>query len=270
MATATRDLLMPRPPGGMGAGAALALLVHAGLLVALSFSVRWKASEPAGVEAELWAAVPQIAAPPLVAPEPAPKPAPVERSEPPPPVPKAEPVPDPQIAIERARRERAEEERQKKEIAERERERVERDKAERERAEKARKEQALKEEQAVNAQREANLKRMQGLAGGTGAPGTAGTATQTAGPSAGYAGRIKARIKPNIVFAEAAEGSAQATVEVRLAPDGMITGRTLKKSSGVRAWDEAVLRAIDRTEVLPRDADGRVPPVMEITFRVAE
>jgi colicin import membrane protein len=38
-------------------------------------------------------------------------------------------------------------------------------------------------------------------------------------------------------------------------------------SSGHREWDEAVLRAIDRTGTLPRDADGRVPPVIEITFR---
>ena len=30
--------------------------------------------------------------------------------------------------------------------------------------------------------------------------------------------------------------------------------------------DEAVLRALDKTEVLPRDVDGRVPPVMELTF----
>ena len=31
--------------------------------------------------------------------------------------------------------------------------------------------------------------------------------------------------------------------------------------------DEAVLRAIDKTEVLPRDTDGRVPPSLEISFR---
>jgi colicin import membrane protein len=28
-----------------------------------------------------------------------------------------------------------------------------------------------------------------------------------------------------------------------------------------------VLRAIDRTETLPRDVDGRVPPVMQIEFK---
>ena len=54
---------------------------------------------------------------------------------------------------------------------------------------------------------------------------------------------------------------------LKVAPDGTIIGRRLLKSSGVPAWDEAVLRAIDKTEVLPRDTDGRVPPSLEISFR---
>jgi colicin import membrane protein len=58
-----------------------------------------------------------------------------------------------------------------------------------------------------------------------------------------------------------------AEVEVKLAPDGTIVGRTLTKKSGAKDWDEAVLRAIDRTEVLPRDTDGRVPSSLIITFR---
>jgi len=38
-------------------------------------------------------------------------------------------------------------------------------------------------------------------------------------------------------------------------------------SSGNKAWDEAVLKAIDKTATLPRDEDGRVPSVLEISFR---
>ncbi|MEO5772384.1 MAG: energy transducer TonB, partial [Burkholderiaceae bacterium] len=55
-------------------------------------------------------------------------------------------------------------------------------------------------------------------------------------------------------------------VEVRAAPDGTIIGRRLVKPSGDKAWDDAVLRAIDRTEILPRDTDGRVPASMTIGF----
>jgi colicin import membrane protein len=42
--------------------------------------------------------------------------------------------------------------------------------------------------------------------------------------------------------------------------------RKLVTSSGATAWDETVLRAIDKTEVLPKDIDGRVPPTIIITF----
>ena len=43
--------------------------------------------------------------------------------------------------------------------------------------------------------------------------------------------------------------------------------RRLVTSSGHPDWDEAVLRAVDRTGTLPRDTDGRVPAVITITFR---
>ena len=65
-------------------------------------------------------------------------------------------------------------------------------------------------------------------------------------------------------------GNPSAEVEVRAAPDGTITGKRLVKSSGNKAWDDAVLRAIDKTETLPRDTDGRVPPLLVISFRPKE
>ena len=41
----------------------------------------------------------------------------------------------------------------------------------------------------------------------------------------------------------------------------------LVKSSGNKAWDEAVIKAIIRTETMPRDVDGRVPTLMILEFR---
>ena len=128
----------------------------------------------------------------------------------------------------------------------------------------------------TEALRAETLRRITGEAGaagvptGSGAPGSTGTAAKSAGPSASYAGRIKARIRPNITFADEVSGNPLATVEVKVAPDGTIVGRRLTQSSGVRAWDEAVLRAIDKTEILPRDMDGRVPSSMLIDFRPRE
>jgi colicin import membrane protein len=57
---------------------------------------------------------------------------------------------------------------------------------------------------------------------------------------------------------------------VRVAPDGTVIGRRILTSSGVKAWDDTVLRAIDRTGMLPRDTDGRIPSTMVISFRPQE
>ena len=121
--------------------------------------------------------------------------------------------------------------------------------------------------QQTEAQRDANLKRMAGLAGATGDANAKGTALQSSGPSASYGGRIRARIKPNIVFVDEIVGNPVADVEVRLAPDGTIISRKLIKPSGNKAWDDAVLKAIDKTEVLPRDVDGRIISPLTIGFR---
>ncbi len=115
--------------------------------------------------------------------------------------------------------------------------------------------------------RKDNLQRMAGLAGATGGAASAGTAQRASGPSGGYGSRVSATVKPNIVFIEDTQDNPEALVEVRVAPDGTIVGRKLKKSSGNKAWDDAVLKAIDKTAVLPRDVDGTVPPLLEINFR---
>lgn len=261
--TLTRDALIPRNADGIGRGLGLALLVHVLLVIAIAFGVSWRSSNPAGVEAELWAAVPQIAAPKPAEPEPTPQPKPA------PPPPKPEPVQKPQqdaqIAIEKAKKE--EEKKRKEDEARREEQQRQKDEAERKKKEAEAK---RREQERLDAIRETQMKRILSQAGATGEPSSTGTAQRTAGPSATYAGRIKARILPNITFTDSTDGNPLATVEVRAGPDGTIIGRKLLKSSGVPAWDEAVLRAIDKTEVLPRDTDGRVPPTIEISFRPRE
>jgi colicin import membrane protein len=287
-AALAHDAFAPRRPPGMRSGLALALGVHVLLVLALAWSVQWKTSEPEGVVAELWSALPQFAAPRVAAPEP-PRPPVVAEPKPPlprpePPAPPAPPREDPQIAIERAKVEaakkaeaakreearRAEAQREKELAKEREKERERQRLAEEQAEKKKLAEKARQEEARQAAIREANLKRMMAQAGASDDPAATGTAARTSGPSAGYAGRIKARIKPNIVLTSNVAGNPLATVEVRLAPDGTIVSRRLTKSSGSPAWDETVLRAIDKTEVLPRDVDGRVPPSMSIDVRPQE
>ncbi len=291
------DKLMPQRPAGIGKGTLLAILVHVGLLIALAFGVAWRSQTPAGVSAELWAAVPQVAAPP---PAPTPKPAPTPTPPKPAPPQKAEEPPKPsqaqidaQIAIEKEKAERKQrelreqqqrdQERKERERVEREKaEKLEREKAEREKAERLEREKAdklaaqkqreleakrQKEEEARQAKlREDNLRRMLAQAG-TGSPESTGTAARDAGPSASYAGRIIARVKPHILLTSDVSGNPLAVVEVRCASDGTITGHTLIKSSGNKDWDEAVMRAVERTGKLPQDVDGRVPSPMRLEFR---
>ena len=265
----------PQPPG-MGRGAMFALLVHAGLLVALALGVSWRSSEPAGTSAELWAATPQAAAPatvepPAALPKALPKPE-FKPVEPPPPAPKPE-VRDADIAIDKAKAaEKAQREKEQVEQAQKlrlQRERELTDKLEREKLAKEKRdavERERKEAEQLAKLREDNLRRITGQAGATGAPQATGTAQRDAGPSANYGGRIIARVRPNIVLTESVPPSLRAEVEVRAAADGTITARRLVKSSGNVTWDEAVLRAIDRTDVLPKDDNGRVPSSMVIGF----
>ena len=111
---------------------------------------------------------------------------------------------------------------------------------------------------------------MQGLADATGGANATGKDKTTAGPSgpsSSYGGKVSAKVKPNIVYPDAVSGNPRADVEVRTSPDGTIVGTRLVKSSGNKAWDEAVLRALEKTESLPRDVDGRVPTSLVIEFR---
>ena len=294
------DSLLPRPPGGLAPGAALALLVHAGLIAALTVSVDWRTQAPEVVSAELWASVPQRAAPQPAEPTPAPPPPVEARPVAPPPAPAAPappPVarpPEPDIALERRKIEQAQKRAkaeaeaeadklrlEKVERAERA-ERAERTKAEKARVDKARadnakadKAAAEKEAAAAKAdearlakQREDNLKRIMGQAGN--ATGRNGTAAQEAGPSASYAGAVAARIRRELVFPGDVPETAEAEVLVRAASSGTIVARQLTKSSGYKDWDDAVLRAIDKTGTLPRDTDGRVQTAMTLVFKRKE
>lgn len=285
--TLQHDKLLPQPVGGNAPGAVMALAAHAALLLALTVGVDWRTHAPDVVSAELWASVPQSAAPPPVeapAPTPAPAPAPVPApTPPPPPVARAEPPPPaPDITVEREReRKKAEAERKlaeaealkkkleaDKQKLEDERKKREQQQAQREAAQKAA---AQAEDERLAQQREENLRRMMGQAGTTpGTTGSTGSAAQNASPSAAYAGRVKAAVRPNIVFTGMAEFNAAAEVEVTAAPGGSIISRRLIKSSGYKDWDEAVLRAIDKTRALPRDNDGRVPSTLIIAFRPNE
>ena len=102
-------------------------------------------------------------------------------------------------------------------------------------------------------QRRENLQRMQRRAG--------------QGPSRTYAGQLVRHIKPNLTYTGEIDGNPRTELEIRQAPDGTILSRRIVQSSGNTEWDNAVLRAVDKTGSLPMDTDGYVPPVIVLGFR---
>ena len=294
--------LAPPPAQGLGRSLSLALVVHLLLLIALTWGISWPTDSTPAVEAELWSALPKAAAPPPPPPAPEPTPEPP----PPPPAPKVKPAPptasrDADIAI--AKQKKAEQEqklaqeqlklkklaeqkdkekaleqqrqREREKLAQEQRDKKEqalKDQKEKERKDKERKAQeaksAAQDERKLQAMRDENLRRMAGMAGATGSPNATGDALRASGPSPSYGGRIIARVKPNIVFnPDDVSGNPVAEVEVRTAPDGKIMSRKLIKSSGNKAWDEAVIKALDKTDTLPRDTDGTIPTMMVLGFK---
>lgn len=279
-AALSHDALLPRAPGGLVPGAALSLLVHGGLVAALALGVSWRHQQAEVFSAELWSTVPEVAAPRAPEPVPSPPPPPVATTAP------APPPPGPSAADIALERERAREQAAAaaRELAEAKKAETKKAAADKKAADdkkladakkaseaKAAAEQAA-EEKRLEAQRQENLKRLLAQAGGTGAPSSTGTAARSAAPSNAYAAVLSAHIKHNINMPDYARlpPTLQAVVEVRATASGTVLSRKLVKPSGNPAWDDAVLRAIDRAGALPRDTDGRVPTTIEISFRPSD
>ena len=134
---------------------------------------------------------------------------------------------------------------------------------------------------ADDARHKANVARSLAMAGGADSEGgsaagkgkgggkAGGQDERDAGPSGNYAGRIRAVVRPKIVFTDDVPGNPVAEVEVRTDESGLIISRRITRSSGVKSWDEAVLRALDRTERLPSD-NGRYWNPLQIVFKLRD
>ena len=291
-ATAEHLEFAPPPTRGWVRGLILAVAAHVLLMVALTWGISWKRDSVSVVaSAELWSAVPQEAAPAPVPEPPPPPPAPPQPKAPPEPATKAPEV-EADIALEqekkRKRLERIEEirkeqedrrkqaaldkEKKKQAALDKEKQRLEQierdkklaqDKRDKQVALKAEAQREQLDAQRIEATRQENLKRMMaGVAGATGSSEATGTAKQSSGPSATYAGKIVERIRNNTSFTDASAGKPTVIVDVRVNASGAIVSRRVTQTSGNRAYDDAVLKAIDKMEFLPRDSDGHIPALV--------
>lgn len=245
MMSSAQSFAPPRASFGVG-GMLMALMAHGFLVAALTWGIAWHSNkgEIVTASAELWSQTPQEAAPPLDLQPPAPI--------------KPETLPtaskEQDIVTSKAKA---------KEAADL----LAKEKAD---AAKRKLEDANKLREQI---RQEQIKRMAGLAGASGAANSTGTAMQNSAPSNTYAGRVKAKVKPNIVFqnAEGLDGDPTVEIAIRLAPDGtVILPLKITKSSGNTAWDNAVVRGIEKTEVFPRDGDGKFPGPFTLAWRLKE
>ncbi len=229
--------------------AILAIAVHVAFVLFLIFSVNWQNRKPEPVTAELYVppAVEKIEPPKPQAEPPRPEPEPPK----PPVVAKPPPIepPKPDIALkekqERARREQAERERKEKEKQDADKRELERREAERRQQEKRLAE--ARERQA----READALKAQAQRERQAQEKSAADAAR-ARADADYIRRIQAKIRGNVVVPPDMPGNPEAIFDVVQLPSGEIIDVQLGKSSGVRAYDEAVQRAILKSSPLPR------------------
>ena len=249
-------------------------------------------AEPAPPPARAPAPTPALAPePPAPAPKPAPKPAPPRPAPPPPPPPALKtptpppavkaPAPPPAPSPADIAREKAQNEAVKKaqlaKIAADEAKQNMKLKANEDAAKKAAaqklddarakeiklsQDKANKEQQATNAAAAATaltaekqakeLAERQAAERAAKAATDAATARARAKAEGDYVGKIRAKVKGNISGAVEVAGNPEAVFEVVQLPTGEVLTVTLKKSSGNRAYDEAVERAINKSSPLPK------------------
>ena len=204
---------------------ALAIAVHLLLAGFLFYGVRWQTKATDVVEVELVRATPEPAAvppAPTVAPPPAPKPEPKPEPAPPPPKPdiaikdKEKPKPPPKVEPPRPRVDPFQE--QLKREAEQLTQRKQADSAAQELSQ-------MKAAQAASARNKAMTD---------------------------YLGRIRGKIRGNIVVPPEVKGNPEAVFDVTQLPSGEIVTVRLKRSSGHATLDAAIERAILKSNPLPK------------------
>ncbi|MGF6900856.1 cell envelope integrity protein TolA [Paraburkholderia sp. GAS348] len=126
----------------------------------------------------------------------------------------------------------------------------------------------------LDAERRARLAQMQGSAGGEGSTGNglakSGTGSGSGGTatSPGYADKVRRVVRPNISWGGETEG-LETVISVRCSPTGTLLDAQIARSSGNSAWDDAALRAVQRSNPMPQDIDGKTPTSFKITLRPA-
>lgn len=250
----TADQFQPRPDPGKWASIGLSALMHLALIVLLFYGVSWQSRAPDAVEVELYRAAP-APAPVIEKPTPTPR---VEPKPEPKPEPKIEPKPEPKkpdIAIKEEKKPKPEmkpepkpEPKPKPEAKPAPKEEA-RPKVDDTLQRKLMQDQLRRESQRLEADRLAQAA-AQDLEAARGRQASADLARARNA----WVEKIKQKIRGNIRVPPDARGNPEAVFDIVLLPSGEILEGSVKlrKSSGNPALDDAIERAIVRSNPLPK------------------
>lgn len=285
MNVAAHGPFMPRRNANLLAGL-MALGVHGLFLLLLMFGVSWQTQHPAPVMVDIWQALPK--------PEPAPAPAP-RRAKLNPPKTMTPPPPDRRDADIALEKKKAEVERLKHLQAEQAAEEKAQAKAAQEKLLADQKKRALlrqmdeedlkqriASETAANQARQTKLAEAQAKQAEAQAKQAEAQARQAAAKSAADAQQaaevastvglhrdlISAKVRGNTRLPDNLTGNPEVRCLVRLLPTGEVLSVRVTKSSGNVAYDDAVVRAIEKSSPLPlpTDRQARAAFVPELSF----
>ncbi|HMM54847.1 MAG TPA: energy transducer TonB [Candidatus Desulfobacillus sp.] len=242
-----------REDPGKKAAAALTVAVHVALIVLLVYGIRWQTRTPEAVEVELVRAMSAPAPAAVAPPEPAPAPKIQPKTET-----KAEPKPAPPPKPDIALKEKPKAKPEPRPEPKAEPKKTEPDKASRQLLDRELKVLAAERERQMAAQELAQMKAAQAAAARDRA-------------AADYIGKIKGKIKGNLVLPPDIKGNPEAVFDVVQLPSGEILSAKLKRSSGHAAYDNAIERAILKSSPLPKPEQGELfSRNLELRFRPLE
>ncbi len=267
-------MFTPRLEPGKWKALSLAVLVHVLLAVALIFGVQWRQTPPASMAVEVWRGVPNVsaAAPPTAEPVPAEAPPPKVESKPaakvePRPEPRVEPKSPakPDIAVKQDKKTKEAPKEPVKEPPKDSKSKPEAKNDSRPSFDDALKREMaqLERQKSVQGERvraEQESRQMAQL------KADQASAARASG-LASYTGKIRGKVRGNVVLPPNLNGNPTAVFLVTQLPSGEVVAVKMLKSSGVAAYDSAIERAILKSSPLPLPDDkGDFQRELKLTF----
>lgn len=251
------------PPPGKRASLALTVLVHGLLVLFLFYGINWQTRPTEFSDIELYSAPPAVAPPPPPAQPAEPKPEP--RIEPrPEPKPEVKPEPKPEIALKEKQKpveKPLPKEPPKPQVKEPPKPQIKeppQPKLDPRDIERMRLDEELAKETARVDQQKRRAAEARALDTELAQLGTARSRAASGKALAAWIDKIKLKVGGNVIAPSTVDGNPEAIFAVSLLPDGGLIEVRLRKSSGNKALDEAIERAIRKSDPLPRPEDPAV------------